>query len=171
MTGSLKWLASRIPRQPLLEKKRFKDYVEDFLSEEFYGPVLYNQKIRQTEGYLQQVSCYLNIIFFLWMNLCKNRRKFYDLKIFFLFVVSCNKWVLLWRTIMGWCLTLRRIINILNIVWPKETVLHLTGVASIIFSLIHRKIFFCCSIFFLHGNDEGWRIDQLKHWTIFGILG
>lgn len=54
LTGSLKWLASRIPRQPLLEKKRFKDYVEDFLSEEFYGPVLYNQKIRQTEGYLQQ---------------------------------------------------------------------------------------------------------------------
>lgn len=54
LTGSLRWLASRIPTQPLLEKKRFRDYVEDFLSEEFYSRVLYNQKIRQSEGYLHQ---------------------------------------------------------------------------------------------------------------------
>lgn len=125
--------------------------------------------VKQRVTYNRWVVILVSFSFCEWIS-AKTEKKFYYLKIFFLFVALCDKWVLLWKTIMGWCLTLRRIINILNIVWPKETLLHLTDVASITFSLIHRKTFFWCCIFFLHGNNEGWRIDQLKHWTIFGNL-
>ncbi|XP_036370036.1 germinal-center associated nuclear protein isoform X2 [Octopus sinensis] len=54
LSNCLRWLATHLPSQPNLDKKYLKDFLEDFLASQFYGPLLYNRGLRSAEGYLQQ---------------------------------------------------------------------------------------------------------------------
>ncbi|GAB1610858.1 hypothetical protein Ahia01_001372300, partial [Argonauta hians] len=54
LCDSIRWLAQHAPTYPALLKKDLKDFVEDSLTTHFYPPLLYNRKVRHSEGYLQQ---------------------------------------------------------------------------------------------------------------------
>ncbi|KAL5015152.1 hypothetical protein ScPMuIL_009422 [Solemya velum] len=51
---ALCWLAKHHPPVPKLQLKFVRDFVEDFLLEEYYTPVLQNLRYRQQHGYLHQ---------------------------------------------------------------------------------------------------------------------
>ncbi|KAJ8301861.1 hypothetical protein KUTeg_020848 [Tegillarca granosa] len=50
----LQWLASEYPVFPDLQVKLIKDYIDDFLLDQYFTPVLYNLKRRKLHGYLHQ---------------------------------------------------------------------------------------------------------------------